>query len=146
MNWRNILYFQKQDRIAISFLIILISLVGGGVYFTQTVRIENNEQSFHVPHLEKWEAHLGDAHKAHIASTHKKKNPDEKVNINKANIEDLREIPGVGEIIAQRIIEYRTKIGNFTSLTQLKNVKGIGEKKYEAMQSHVCLQDTNIEQ
>lgn len=67
-----------------------------------------------------------------------------KVNINKASKEELKKIPGIGEVLASRIIEYREKVGGFKSIEELKNVKGIGEKKFEAIKPYVTL-DTSSE-
>jgi len=52
------------------------------------------------------------------------------ININTATKEQLKTLPGVGDVIAQRIIDYRTEYGNFKNTSQIKNVKGIGEKTY----------------
>jgi competence protein ComEA len=57
--------------------------------------------------------------------------PAEKVNINTATIEELTTLPGVGPTLAGRIVEYREKAGQFTSVEELLNVKGIGEKNFE---------------
>ncbi|MDH7601610.1 MAG: ComEA family DNA-binding protein [Armatimonadota bacterium] len=61
------------------------------------------------------------------------------VNINTAGPDELDRLPGVGPVTAQRIIEYRTQIGRFTSINQLLDVKGIGPKKLEQMRSYVAL-------
>lgn len=50
------------------------------------------------------------------------------VNINTATLEALEALPGIGPVTAQRIIDYRTEHGTFTSVAQLVEIKGIGEK------------------
>ena len=54
---------------------------------------------------------------------------DGKLNINTASPEELALLPGIGETLAKRIVEYREKIGTFTSLDQLMDVSGIGTIK-----------------
>ena len=55
------------------------------------------------------------------------------VNINTATAEQLQTLPGIGEVLAQRIIAYRESNGSFRSIGALINVSGIGEKKLEAI-------------
>ena len=61
------------------------------------------------------------------------------VNINTATLEQLDTLPGVGEATANKIITYREENGGFKSIEDLKNVKGIGEKKFEDMKSSICV-------
>jgi comEA protein len=66
--------------------------------------------------------------------------PDEKININSAYPDDLVRLPGIGEVIAERIVDYRQQVGKFSSIEQLMNVKGIGRKKLEKLRNHVILE------
>ena len=61
------------------------------------------------------------------------------VNINKANIQELDALPGIGPTLAQRIIDYRTAHGPFTSIESLNEVSGIGEKKYADLQDLITV-------
>ena len=62
----------------------------------------------------------------------------EKVNINTADKEELMTLPGVGEVIADRIIEYRAG-SRFASAEDIKNVSGIGEATFEKMKSKITV-------
>ena len=62
---------------------------------------------------------------------------DATVNINTASIEELMELPGIGESKAQAIIEYREKKRPFRSPEELKQISGIGDKVYERLKDRV---------
>lgn len=59
------------------------------------------------------------------------------ININTADLSELCNLPGVGEALAQRIITYREENGKFKSKEDLKNVSGIGDKKYESLKDSI---------
>ncbi len=63
----------------------------------------------------------------------------EKVNLNTATLEQLQTLPGVGPAIAKSIVEYRTKVGKFSKIEEILNVKGIGEKKFQRMKDRLTL-------
>lgn len=50
--------------------------------------------------------------------------------INDAGESELESLPGIGRVLARRIIDYRDRIGRYESLEELKQVKGIGDKLY----------------
>lgn len=62
-----------------------------------------------------------------------------KVDINKATVEELTSIKGIGESYAKRIVEYREKNGGFTQTEDIMKVKGIGAKKYESIKDSICV-------
>lgn len=62
------------------------------------------------------------------------------ININKASIEELDKLPGVGEATANKIVNYRDEKGKFNSIEDIKNVNGIGEKKYEELKNLISIE------
>ena len=62
---------------------------------------------------------------------------DQKVDINNASAEELMGIKGVGETIAERIVEYRYNNGNFASIDDIKNVKGVGVALFEKIKTRI---------
>lgn len=73
-----------------------------------------------------------------LKSTHKsqlktKPSVDFPIDLNKATLDELTALPGVGKITAQRIIEFRLANSKFTSVEELLKVKGIGPKKFQKL-------------
>ncbi len=63
----------------------------------------------------------------------------QKVNINKADKEELMTIQGIGSAIATAIIDYRDQNGPFTCLEDLLKVNGIGNATFERIKNYICL-------
>lgn len=66
-------------------------------------------------------------------------NKSNKVNINTCTIDELKTLPGIGDVIAGRIIEYRQSNG-FKNIEDLMNVSGIGNKKFEDLKDLVTVE------
>ncbi|WIY02071.1 ComEA family DNA-binding protein [Amycolatopsis mongoliensis] len=61
------------------------------------------------------------------------------VDLNSASTDQLDTLPGVGEVTAQRIVQWRTEHGGFTKVEQLRDVPGIGESKFEKLREQVTV-------
>ena len=62
-----------------------------------------------------------------------------KININKASISELKQITGIGESTANKIIDYRENVGKFKKIEDIKEVKGIGDSKYESIKDKITI-------
>ena len=63
-----------------------------------------------------------------------------KININTANANMLQALTGIGPVLSERIIKYRNQNGFFGVIDDIKDVSGIGEKKFEGIKDLICVQ------
>lgn len=61
------------------------------------------------------------------------------LDLNAVTAEELQSLPGIGEVLSQRIVDYREEHGPFTSTDQLMDVYGIGPLLYESIQGYVTV-------
>lgn len=71
---------------------------------------------------------------------------DGKLNINAADAEEFKVIDGIGDVIAERIVKYREENGPFTSVDDIKSVKGISTKMLDAMRDKICVDERTFEE
>ncbi|MGP1608305.1 MAG: helix-hairpin-helix domain-containing protein [Clostridium sp.] len=81
----------------------------------------------------------GNNTKSNAQSGNKNSSIKKKVDINKGSKEDLIKINGIGEQMADKIIEYRKEHGKFNSIEEIKEVKGIGEAKYSKIKYYIIV-------
>ena len=74
------------------------------------------------------------------SATSKEASKEGKVNINTATVEELKTLKGVGEKKAEAIIEYRKKNGSFKTKEDLMKVRGIGKKLFESFEERIVTQ------
>ena len=60
-----------------------------------------------------------------------------KININTADVDTLKGIKGIGPKLAENIVAYREKVGQFKTVDDLLEVKGVGDKKLEAIRPFI---------
>ena len=67
------------------------------------------------------------------------------VNLNTANFSELDSLPGIGPVMAERILEFRKKNGIFKRAEDLMNVRGIGEKKFLKLRDYIVVESPREE-
>ena len=68
--------------------------------------------------------------------------PTRQIDINKATAVELTAIPGVGTVIAQRIVDFRDEQGPFRRVEDLLKIRGIGEKSFQKIRPHVKVENS----
>ena len=153
-------YFSKGDKIAIILLLNLI-IVSGGIFifmnkftFTDAVYRNQNEEvqkdfvqfENNLEIIEPLKEESADNNES-PATPHKSKKENKQklelgqtIDINSASASTLTRIPGIGEVFAERIIEYRNSLGGFASLEQLYEIRGITVNKFSKILPYLVLQ------
>ncbi len=150
MSWKDYLYIQKGDRIAIILLLVLI-VISGGIYILVSIQKESDkticpepEKEFHTfieklkdrdsttSYTEKNQIQKDDTH--YTAYPHQEKlKTGETIEINSSDTTDLKKIPGIGSAFSNRIVKYRNLLGGYNNLNQLKEVWGMDDDLFNKM-------------
>lgn len=155
MSWKNYFFFQKNDRIAISILLILI-VISGIVY---TITISSNKASIKntfETEFEEFQSSLRDKdttnysdNKVYKGQSYKsnqnkygystKLSEGETIELNSVDTTELKKIPGIGSGYANRIVKYRTLLGGYSEVNQLKEVWGMDDDLYDKIIAYITL-------
>ena len=65
------------------------------------------------------------------------------LDLNRASVGELESLPGIGTVLAQRVIAFRESVGRFQKIEDLRGVKGIGAKKFERLKSYIMVSAVN---
>ena len=128
---------KKLEITAIAVASAAIIFTGG--YFVgrsggdKSINIEASVQDSYLTEYDEPTAIGGDSLAVEVSPSEKK------VNINTAGVDELDSLPGIGPILAERIIEYRTANGNFSKTEDILKVNGIGEAKYLKLMEHITV-------
>lgn len=66
-----------------------------------------------------------------------------RLNINTATKDELQALPGIGPVLADRIIAFREEHGNFTSISQLTQVEGIGQERLITILEYIIAEESH---
>ena len=135
--------FNKTKRIALISIAAVFVLQKSFVYFQE--KKETNEIVFYsIPaQTETVTRQISsdeiDTEKTETVTDIPVKEVSSKININTASAEELQKLYRIGPAISQRIIDYRQSYGDFETIEEIKEVKGIGEKIFEKIKDQICV-------
>jgi len=125
----------NKEKAVIYFLISSL-LIGSGVSFYKSQKVKRNMQAIELEMMPFFNSES--TIKTVLEPTQKNLEKNNAVlNINQATAKDFEILPGIGPVLAQRIIEERNRIGKFSSLEDLLKVKGIGPKRLEKIKERL---------
>ena len=134
--------FTKQDQKVILFLAVS-AIFGAGILIYKNYSNNLNIVSVSAENV-KTEAEVSKGKEEVPVKKSPKKNYITKlenliIDINKAGIQEFDKLPGIGPKTAKKIIDYRTKFGNFTVVDDIKKVPSIGEKTFEKIKPYIIV-------
>jgi len=144
--------FIEKNRLYIGITLVLIILFGCGILLWQkqigsawfsekeielaNLRRENQELRNKLAELEKQNSNTGEVKSA---VSQEPEGEYAKINLNTADARTLETLPGIGPTRAQQIIDYRKRNGGFKTISEIKNIKGIGPKTFEKLKDMITV-------
>lgn len=139
-NFEDIIF---RFRFYISVFLVLVILIGGGLIIWQKYDQNNQKGNKQTEKLQKQNdllrQELSNQSQQVAGATVENQTQGEKININTADLTELDKISGIGPAIAQRIIDYRNTNGDYQTIEDIKNIKGIGDVTFEKMKDLITV-------
>lgn len=120
-----------NDKLFKQLAIIPISVIITSVFITGVNLVKRYENSYDF---------VEEEDKEFLEYTGKDENVTFLLDINTASFMDLRTLPGIGDTMAERIVEYRFDAGGFKELKELLLLDGMNSKKYEELLPYVTIE------
>jgi len=147
LSFKKFNFFNRKEILILGLLIISL-LVGSGYNLYKNKWKRSDSPPQYESELEAFKQEIEkiikkDQKEQEVRSEKNKKKRSKKkkqivcVNINKATKVEFEQLPSIGPVLAQRIIDYREKIGQFKSLEELINIKGIGNKTFNKFKPYI---------
>jgi len=139
-------WFTKKEQF-ILYVLIGTFCIGSGLVFAKRWRANQRLKSFNKEYavLDSLIELSSDSARQQSSSLQKDKRNfssktltiKNKININTAYAKELKRLPGIGEVLAERIVTYRDTHGLFQSYDELLNIRGIGQKTLEKITPYI---------
>jgi len=154
MGWKDWLYIPKSDKIAVIVLLIIISILSG-IYSVVSLRPENPamEISDHIPpDYKEWQQALYEntdkpederpTDKTYYPQPYfqPKMQSGETIELNSADTNQLKTIPGIGSMFARRIVKYKESLGGYAKMEQLNEVWGLDTYLFSTITPYLTLE------
>lgn len=135
-------FITKYRWYILSFLVMLIVAGISVIWWDKANRAKINRENQEIAELrqqnEMLRQELSESSKA-VAGTSTTEDESDKININTADATELDKLPGIGPARAADIIDYRQSHGGFSSIEEIKNINGIGDKTFENMKDLITV-------
>jgi len=131
--------FTPQEAKAIIFLIVIL-LIGSGVTLYKKYHPDFAPELLLKENRNTEKKVLEPAKSSNVPESISLKITDKKINLNRATLQELDSLPGIGGELGKRILAYRESKGNFSSIEELKKIKGIGQKTFEKLKNLVTVE------
>lgn len=151
MNWKDWLYIPKSDKIAIISLLVIIAILLTLSFITNHQQKNSSPNlTVHIPiQYQKWQKQLNENtnkeelyfdNSTFINHFQSKISDRKTIELNSADTNQLKTLPGIGSIFAHRIVKYREALGGYDSIDQLNEVWGLDTYLFSSITPHLSLE------